>query len=102
MVFPQLQELSDFSQREAQALHLPDKAQPGHVILGVEPESAGTAWSFGQQGTALIETNGIHGECRQLRHFSDLHGACGAIRNLGHTEKDTLWSMVQRQGSSVR
>ncbi len=34
MMLPQFQELSDFSQGETQALHLPDKIQPGHVIIG--------------------------------------------------------------------
>ena len=101
MVFPQFQELSDFSQGETQTLHLPDKAQSGHVIIGIEPEPAGSAWSLGKQGAALIETNGIHGECRQLRHISDLHGVCGTIRNLRHVDKDTLWSVVQSQELSV-
>src|SRR5882762_11677584 len=98
MVFPQFQELSDFSQGETQALHLPDKAQPSYVIIGIEPEASHCARSFGKQGAALIKANGIHGECCQLRHFSDLHADC-AIRNLGHIDKDTLWSMVQSQGS---
>src|SRR5713101_2383916 len=55
MVFPQFQELSDFSQGETQTLHLPDKAQSGHVIIGIEPEPAGSAWSLGKQGAALIK-----------------------------------------------
>ena len=84
MVFPQFQELSDFSQGETQALHLPDKAQPGHGILGVEPEPARCAWSFGKQGAALIETNGIHGECRQLRHFSDPDGNSWVLQERGY------------------
>jgi len=97
MVFPQFQELSDFSQGETQALHLPDKVQPSHITICIEPEPACCARSLGKQRAALIEANGIHGECRQLRHFSDLHADC-AIRNLGHIDKDTLWSMVQSQG----
>src|SRR6266849_4801006 len=97
MVFPQFQELSDFSQGETQALHLPDKVQPSHVILGVEAEPACCARSLGQQSAALIETNGIYGECRQLRHLSDLHVACGAIRNLWHVERihSGVWSRVK-------
>src|SRR5258708_37805039 len=102
MVFPQFQELSGFTQGETQTLHLPDKAQSGHVIIGIEPETAGSAWSLGKQGAALIKANGIHGESRQLRHISDLHGACGAVRNLGHTEKDTLWGMGQSPGPTWR
>ena len=101
MVFPQFQELSDFSQGETQALHLPDKVQPSHVIIGIEPEPTCCARSLGKQGAALIKANGIHGECRQLCNFSDLHGACGAIRNLGHIERIHSGVQSRVKGLSV-
>src|SRR5260370_11249927 len=63
-----------------------DKAQPNYVIIAIEPEASHCARSFGKQGAALIKANGIHGECCQLRHFSDLHADC-SIRNLGHVER---------------
>lgn len=70
-----------------QALHLPAKAQPGHVIIGVEPEPARGARSFGKQTAALTEADSIHGEFRQFRHFSDLHDARGVIEDLKHVER---------------
>jgi hypothetical protein len=77
MVLPQFQELSDFTQGETQPLHLPDKAQPGHIIIGVKPEASHRARRFGKQGTALIEANGIHCDYCQLCYFSDLQVTCG-------------------------
>ena len=39
-MLPQIQELSDFAQREAQTLHLPDKCQSSDTIAAMQAESA--------------------------------------------------------------
>ena len=39
-MLPQIQELSDFAQREAQTLHLPDKCQSSDTIAAMQAEAA--------------------------------------------------------------
>ena len=78
-MFPQVQELPDFAQGEAQALHLPDKTQSSDIVAAIQPESAGAARCFRKQGAALIEPDCVHGERRPFRHLSNLHRACNVI-----------------------
>src|SRR6266851_8591980 len=55
--------------------------------MAIKPEPARSPRRFGKQRAALVETNCIHAERRQLGYFSDLHFAGMWLGNLGHGER---------------
>jgi Chromate transporter len=100
VMFTQVQKLADLTKGETQALHLPDEGQSIHISVRIKTEAAHGPRRLRKQSAPLVKANGIHGECRQLRHFTNLHRACCSDNGMRHTHKDTLWTTVQSQEHS--